>query len=220
MPGSFFFWGRTKSFLARDDPARELTLAEYFAAGAITGFFSTFVEAPIDFFKSQLQTQIFLPRPAFSTFPAAVRAVVAENGPLGVYQGLSANLWRTVPATGAYFGAYEATRRLLAAEGSSRDRLPSHHLLFAGGVGGFAYWASIFPLDSIKSAMQAEHFRRSERRYRSVADCASKLYAEGGVRRFFRGIVPCLLRSFPANAACFFAYEKCLSLMSSSSFMP
>ena len=38
-------------------------------------------------------------------------------------------------------------------------------------------------------------------------DAASKLYAQGGFRAFYRGYTPCLARSMPANAACFYAYE-------------
>lgn len=65
-----------------------------------------------------------------------------------------------------------------------------------------------YPMDVIKSTLQSDSIHPSERRYHGVADCARKLYAEGGARRFTVGIVPCLLRSMPGNAACFFAYEK------------
>lgn len=47
----------------------------------------------------------------------------------------------------------------------------------------------------------------SQRRYRSVPQTAALLWAEGGVKRYTAGIVPCLLRSFPANAAGFLCYE-------------
>jgi solute carrier family 25 carnitine/acylcarnitine transporter 20/29 len=31
--------------------------------------------------------------------------------------------------------------------------------------------------------------------------CVQKLWAEGGLGRFYRGFTPCILRSCPANAA-------------------
>ena len=31
------------------------------------------------------------------------------------------------------------------------------------------------------------------------ADWLQKLYAEGGIPRFYKGFTPCLLRAFPAN---------------------
>ena len=80
-------------------------------------------------------------------------------------------------------------------------------ILIAGGVGGFAYWLSTYPADVIKSAMQSDDIFPEQRRYRSTRDCIRQLWEEGGWRRFYRGLAPCLIRSIPANAACFWAYE-------------
>jgi solute carrier family 25 carnitine/acylcarnitine transporter 20/29 len=44
-------------------------------------------------------------------------------------------------------------------------------------------------------------------RYKGVFDCAHKIYSELGIRGFFRGFGPTMLRAFPANAATFLAYE-------------
>ncbi len=35
-----------------------------------------------------------------------------------------------------------------------------------------------------------------------------QMYASEGVRGFWRGFGPCLVRSFPANAVCFMVYEQ------------
>jgi len=64
-----------------------------------------------------------------------------------------------------------------------------------------------YPLDVVKSTMQADAVEPSKRQYRTILDTFGKLYAENGTKAFFKGITPCLLRSVPANAACFFAYE-------------
>jgi solute carrier family 25 carnitine/acylcarnitine transporter 20/29 len=194
-------------------PRSDLTIGEYFAAGALTGFASSFVECPIDLFKSQLQTQIFRSTPEFTTFPQAVAHALHLNGPAGLWQGLSGTFVRTIPATACYFGVYELTKQLQVAPGQSKQDLGPGELLLAGGCGGMAYWLSSFPMDTVKSSMQGDAMRRSERRYNGWIDCARKLYVEGGVGRFWRGIAPCLIRSFPANAACFYAYERSLAFM-------
>jgi solute carrier family 25 carnitine/acylcarnitine transporter 20/29 len=217
----FFAYGRSKQFLldlstdgtnARDGKT-DLSVGQYFIAGGMTGFLSTFVESPIDLFKSQLQTQVFRPVPLFTTFPQAVSYVWKTGGVRGCYQGMGSTFLRTTPATAVYFGVYEFAKTLQLAPGQSKDDLSSMSVLTAGGLGGVSYWLSSFPLDSIKSAMQADHVDRAQRRYSSVLDCARKLYAEGGITRFYRGLAPCLIRSFPANAACFFAYEKALQFL-------
>jgi len=106
-------------------------------------------------------------------------------------------------------------RRRLAGTGEDVNKLSSAKLLIAGGVGGLFYWAFTYPIDVIKSSMQGDSPDKSQRKYQNVMDCGRKLYAEGGLRIFFRGLTPCLIRAFPANAACFFAYEKTRSFLSS-----
>lgn len=44
--------------------------------------------------------------------------------------------------------------------------------------------------------------------YKGIVDCAKKLYAKGGLKIFFKGSLPCLIRSAPANAVCFLCYTK------------
>ena len=46
-----------------------------------------------------------------------------------------------------------------------------------------------------------DSYVREKRKYSGFRDAARKIYAEGGVRAFYRGFIPCLARSFPANGA-------------------
>lgn len=56
----FSSFGAAKRWLATnaDGSTRTLTTADYYTAGAITGFTASFFEGPIDLFKSQVQVQI------------------------------------------------------------------------------------------------------------------------------------------------------------------
>jgi len=65
----------------------------------------------------------------------------------------------------------------------------------------------------IKSKMQIDHSDPSKRLYRNMFHCAQSLYAAGGIKPFFVGFTPCLLRAFPANGACFLVYEVTKQLM-------
>lgn len=44
--------------------------------------------------------------------------------------------------------------------------------------------------------------------------CLRQTVATEGTRGLFRGLTPCLVRAFPANASCFLAYEYCKDLLS------
>lgn len=78
------------------------------------------------------------------------------------------------------------------------------------------YWVLCYPLDIIKSAMQTDSIFPDQRRYRTLPGTASLLWAEGGAGRFFLGFTPCLVRSFPANAAGFLCYEVAKRAMDGS----
>ena len=78
--------------------------------------------------------------------------------------------------------------------------------MLAGGVGGTFFWFAAFPSDLIKSKLQTEPYDRPK--YRGFWDCAVRTVRdEGGFKALWRGFTPALLRSFPANAACFGSYE-------------
>lgn len=56
----FSAFGASKRWLGTgaDGTMHELTDIDYFKAGCMTGFAAAFFEAPIDFYKSQIQVQI------------------------------------------------------------------------------------------------------------------------------------------------------------------
>jgi len=75
----------------------------------------------------------------------------------------------------------------------------------AGGCAGTSYWLSCYPIDVIKNRMQTAPIGNSP--YKGFMHCAQTIYQKEGWRAFFKGFTPCLIRSLPANASAFFAFE-------------
>lgn len=50
-------------------------------------------------------------------------------------------------------------------------------------------------------------------RYKSYTDVIKFILTSKGPKAFFTGIGPAMVRSFPANAATFFAYEMAMKAM-------
>jgi len=209
----FFAWGQSIKFVSGGKPRELLTTEDYVFAGIFTGFACALVENPIDFFKSQLQVQIFKEKPLYTTVPQAVKYILSNYGIFGCYQGLSATIIRNLPFRSSYFGTYETILKFLRGD-EKRDEVAFSKILFAGGMAGFSQWFLCYPLDVMKSSMQADHPDKSKRKYKNWVDCGRKLYREGGLRAFTRGFVPCMLRSFPANAVCLSLYELTLDILS------
>jgi len=206
----FFAYGQAKS-LFKQDKNGMLSITDTIAAGSLTGLALAFVEGPVDLFKVKMQIQYKTASatagPKYtSVFDVAIK-LFKNNGFRGIYQGLGATIIRDVPANGLYFGIYELARRSMAGTGKRVEDLSATKLLTAGGIAGMSYWALIYPADVIKSKMQSDSLMPSERKYKSFFDCWRKVVSSEGMRGLFRGFAPCMVRSFPANATCFLAYE-------------
>jgi len=206
----FLSYGQARSLFNKDENGM-LSIRDTIAAGSITGAALAFVEGPVDLFKVKMQIQyksdVAKAGPKYTSIFDAAAKLYQMRGIRGLFQGLGATLIRDIPANGLYFGAYELSRRAFTPKGKRVEDLAAGKLLIAGGIGGMAYWACIYPVDVIKSKMQSDSVMPTERKYTSFSDCFRKILSSEGVKGLFRGFTPCMVRSFPANATCFVAYE-------------
>ena len=74
---------------------------------------------------------------------------------------------------------------------------------------------AVFPIDSVKSAMQSDSLDPAKRKYTSVPHCFVELYKEGGIGRFFRGFAPCAIRAIPANGVMLYTVDVVTRYLSS-----
>jgi solute carrier family 25 carnitine/acylcarnitine transporter 20/29 len=212
MQGIYFF----QKF--NDKPDERLSLAYVALAGSLAGIPQSMIEGPQDNLKSKMQVQRADNKLYSSTFDCG-KKIVSQYGIRGVYQGLGATIFRNVPANAGYFGVYEYSKRWFADHGASEIRdvkdLKPYEILLSGGFGGIACWVCSYPMDVIKSLMQTDHVEKSQRQYRNIVDCTKQVYNRGGIKAFFRGFIPCIVRSFPANGACFLMFNTVQSMLAS-----
>lgn len=149
-----------------------------------------------------------------------MKEVYGQGGIRSMYRGLVPFAQREMLGNTAYFMAYEHAKEFLLNKfvhsapkmSPEKEHVRTYQAIaLAGGYAGFMYWVVVFPVDTVKSVMQADSLTNP--RYRGVVDCVQKLYKEGGPARFVRGISPSLIRSFPANAVTFVAFETCMSFL-------
>ncbi|RLN02628.1 hypothetical protein BBO99_00007505 [Phytophthora kernoviae] len=187
------------------------------AAGVSTGMTEGVLYTPFETIKVRMQTLYGGTRTRVSNWHV-VKDVYSRNGLRGLYRGIAPTAGREMVGNAVYFMAYETTKEMLlkkfvhdvpnlSSESASLRTYQS--IAFSGGCAGFSYWLATFPIDTVKSVLQAD--RLDKPRFSGVVDCCRKLYTEGGVNRFYRGITPSLVRAFPANAVTFVAFEKTMS---------
>ena len=69
-----------------------------------------------------------------------------------------------------------------------------------GGLGGCFVWFVIYPLDIINTNIQTTNEKSMGRSF-------VQLYREDGIRRFYRGLGPTMLRSLYADAITLVAFD-------------
>lgn len=203
----FLATGQAKLFLSNNGK-RELTSFDYFKAGGVGWTFGALTECPIDFFKTQMQIQIIKSKsnpnfvPEYTSTFDCFSKIIKLNGITGAFQGLVPHLLRNCPAGACHIGVFENTRLYYARKYKCAvSEIPISKTLIAGGLGGWCYWFFWFPFDVVKSAIQSDSPNRNNKRFKGIIDVYQTLYnKEGGVKRFYKGFVPCMMRAIPANA--------------------
>lgn len=168
--------------------------------GAMGGLASIVVVAPVEHVRIKMQAS----GQYNSTF-GCFKAILKGNGITGLYRGLFATGCREFPGCGFYFMTYEAMMADFKKKWATDGPKQKLAALIAGSFAGLAYWLPVFPIDNIKTRLQSDNLTTPK--YKGFFDCFAKTVKEGGVKNLYRGLLPCALRSMPANAAGFALFE-------------
>jgi len=87
-------------------------------------------------------------------------------------------------------------------------KLPMEQKLLVGAVAGVVGTSAIFPLDMVKTRLQAAGQAGATVKYNGVVDCIRQMYAKEGVRGFYRGLAPNLTGVTPEKAIKLAVNEK------------
>jgi hypothetical protein len=211
----FTSMGQIKAVITRGgDKKRELTIPETLVAGGGAGFCVSFILTPIELIKCRMQMGN---GQYASTFDCIKKSIQGE-GPGVLFKGLTATWLREVPGTAGWFGAYETFVRMLTPAGTTRQELHPLSIVFAGGLGGMAYWVAFYPADTVKSRIQtaAEYVGKDP----SFLSVFRQIYATEGVAGLYAGLGPTLMRAMPANGGVFLIYEMLNIVLSDTMHIP
>ena len=87
-------------------------------------------------------------------------------------------------------------------------------IFLIGGIAAVPMWFFSYPIDVVKSKLQVFnnspdtlrlYLTHSKRR--SLRKATLKLYRKEGLRGYYKGLTPCLLRSFPVGGVSMVVYE-------------
>jgi solute carrier family 25 protein 38 len=134
------------------------------------------------------------------SYAALARQVIASDGVFGLWAGLNAGLWRTVPGVGLYFGALGLLRpRRPNWEAAAH---PLHNVLAGAAARGMVA-ALLLPLTVVKARMESGRYG-----YRGVPSALVVIARGEGVRGLFCGMGATLARDAPFSGLYLALYER------------
>ncbi|TVY43978.1 Carrier protein YMC1, mitochondrial [Lachnellula occidentalis] len=193
-----------------------LSYGQYYAAGAFAGVANSVISGPIEHVRIRLQTQPHGAGRLYSGPLDCVRKLSAHEGVLrGLYRGEAVTVLREAQAYGMWFMSFEYMMNADAARNKiERKEIPSWKIAFYGGLAGEALWLGSYPFDVVKSKMQSDGFGEGMK-YKGMRDCFRQTYRAEGLRGFWKGIAPTLLRAMPVSAGTFAVVEMTMRAISS-----
>ncbi|KZT22444.1 mitochondrial carrier [Neolentinus lepideus HHB14362 ss-1] len=197
----FAAYGASKRIVS---PFPDLSLREIALAGAMAGAANAILASPVEMFKVRMQGQ-------YGSLSDKRLSVVAREmwKEWGFRQGVMRGYWvtvaREIPAYAGFYSAFEFSKRKFSKKYG--PQLPVWALLASGSTGGIAYWLSCYPLDVIKSRVQLRPIPPTGNPFQYINAEFRAILSESGFAGLFRGLTPSLLRSIPAAASTFAAFE-------------
>lgn len=130
--------------------------------------------------------------------------IIKNEGALSLMRGLTATILREVPQYAVYFPAYEIMLSIFE-PGKKRSEMSSNSIFMAGGLAGVAQWVVTYPVDVVKTRIQASAAGGPGGGWMPTA---MRIYREGGLMIFYRGVSASCVRALPLHATIFLVYEK------------
>lgn len=196
----------------------------FISASIATGVVTGTVFAPLEFVRSRILrrlnsvsaspflrgSQLCSNSLAFESFLNESVHIFKKHGIASLFKGGSEVYAREIIGNVLYFSTYELMKSSLVTLTNPEDHKPTSTPTIAGSgaFAGVAYWAVIYPIDTLKSMLQAQSITNP--RFHTAISAVKEV----GFFNLYRGYFSCVLRAAPANAALFVGYEKAMEIFS------
>lgn len=211
----FFFKSRIEklTFPASESSSRA-TPAHYFFSSAMAGICTTVLTNPIWVLKTRMISSDRHTAGAYPSMGAGVREMLRTEGVRGFYRGLGVSLFG-VSHGAVQFAVYEPVKRWYfqrrhdeqdRAGAGRTDRMTTEATIFISSAAKLVAGAVTYPYQVLRSRLQ--NYQADERFGKGFRGVVRRTWTEEGVRGFYRGLVPGVIRVMPATWVTFLVYEN------------
>ncbi|GKY99155.1 hypothetical protein MPSEU_000871000 [Mayamaea pseudoterrestris] len=161
-----------------------------FVAGAITGGVGSAIGNPFDVMKTLAQTN----KDKAAPLTTLVKNMYKNQGLVGFYRGVEANIMRACVLNATKMGFYDVTKGYVV-DYTGWNRKDVKTSFVAAFVAGFFMTCTVSPFDRLRTNLMNQP--PGEQIYSGFFDCASKTIRNDGFLSLWRGFVPIWARFAP-----------------------
>lgn len=194
-----------------------LATYDFFLSSAVAGALTQVLTNPIWVLKTRMLSSDRSAEGAYPSMIAGARQIYATEGFRGFYRGLAVGLVG-VSHGAVQFAVYEPLKRIyIRGKGlperldqsrgdGATARLANEATVAISTVSKLTAGAVTYPYQVLRSRLQ--NYNADERFGRGIRGVASILWREEGIRGFYRGLIPGVVRVMPATWVTFLVYEN------------
>lgn len=173
--------------------------------GATAGATESFVVVPFELVKIRLQDK----SSKYTGMADVVKTIVRQEGPLALYNGLEATLWRHIWWNSGYFGVIFQVREWLPKAADKKGQMIND--LIAGSIGGTAGTILNTPFDVVKSRIQnTTRVAGVVPKYNWTFPSVITVFREEGFGALYKGFMPKVLRLGPGGGILLVVFTACM----------
>ncbi|KAJ7180124.1 mitochondrial carrier [Mycena crocata] len=199
------------------DDSRDISGVSRFLSGGIGGISSQLSIYPIETLKTQMMSNagdpnlakrgVDLVKKQSPTIISAARHLWALGGIRAYYRGLTIGLVGVFPYSAIDMSTFEALK-LAYLRSTGKDEPGVLALLAFGSISGSVGATSVYPLNLVRTRLQASGSTGHPQKYTGVWDVTNKTWERDGWRGFYRGLFPTLAKVVPAVSISYVVYEQ------------
>ncbi|XP_031489289.1 adenine nucleotide transporter BT1, chloroplastic/mitochondrial-like [Nymphaea colorata] len=176
-------------------------------AGAIAGISSTLCTYPLELVK----TRITIQRGIYNNTLHAFLKIVEEEGPGGLYRGLTPSLIGVVPYAATNYFVYDTLRKAYG-KVFKTEEIGNVATLLIGSAAGAISSSATFPLEVARKNMQVGAVS-GRQVYRNMLHALTSILEKEGISGLYVGLGPSCMKLVPAAGISFMCYEACKRIL-------
>ncbi|KAG8966447.1 hypothetical protein FRC03_011985 [Tulasnella sp. 419] len=188
----------------RVEDQRNISGSSRFISGGVGGIISQFAIYPLETLKTQMMSSS---KGAKNSMREAAIRTWKLGGVQAYYRGLAIGLLGVFPYSAIDMSTFESLK-LIYIKSSGVQEPGVLALLAFGSISGTVGATSVYPLNLVRTRLQASGSPGHPQRYTGLGDVVKQTYMRDGWSGFYRGLVPTLAKVVPAVSISYVVYEN------------